>query len=220
MLLPHGYEGAGPEHSSARLERFLQLCAQHNMQVCVPTTPAQVFHMLRRQLIRHTRKPLVALTPKSLLRHKLAVSTLEDLCDGRFQTVIGEVDELDPAGVERLVLCSGKVFYDLLERRREAELTNVAIVRLEQLYPFPEPELAAALQPYANLKDVVWCQEEPMNQGAWYSSQHHMRRVILRHDESLYLSYAGREPFAAPAGGHPGMHILRQKRLVEEALFG
>jgi 2-oxoglutarate dehydrogenase E1 component len=220
MLLPHGYEGAGPEHSSARLERFLQLCAQHNMQVCVPTTPAQVFHMLRRQVIRDTRKPLIALTPKSLLRHKLAVSTLEELCDGRFHTVIGEVDDLDPAGVERLVLCSGKVYYDLLERRREAELTNVAIVRLEQLYPFPEPELAAALGPYRKLKDVIWCQEEPMNQGAWYSSQHHMRRVILRHDESLYLGYAGREPFAAPAGGHPGMHILRQKRLVEEALFG
>jgi 2-oxoglutarate dehydrogenase E1 component len=220
MLLPHGYEGAGPEHSSARLERFLQLCAQHNMQVCVPSTPAQVFHMLRRQLIRPARKPLIALTPKSLLRHKLSVSTLEDLSDGRFQTVIGEVDDIDPAKAGRLVLCSGKVYYDLLEARREANLTGVAIIRLEQLYPFPEAELGAVLAPYRNLKDVVWCQEEPMNQGAWYASQHHMRRVILKHDDSLYLSYAGREPFAAPAGGHPGMHIQRQKRLVEEALVG
>jgi 2-oxoglutarate dehydrogenase E1 component len=220
MLLPHGYEGAGPEHSSARLERFLQLCAQHNMQVCVPTTPAQVFHMLRRQVIRIARKPLVALTPKSLLRHKLAVSTLEDLCDGQFRTVIGEVDELDPAGVQRLVLCSGKVYYDLLEARRDAGNASVAIVRLEQLYPFPEAELGDVIAPYRNLQEVVWCQEEPMNQGAWYASQHHMRRVILRHDDSLYLSYAGREPFAAPAGGHPGMHTLRQQRLVQEALSG
>ena len=220
MLLPHGYEGAGPEHSSARLERFLQLSAQHNMQVCVPTTPAQMFHMLRRQVIRPARKPLVALTPKSLLRHKLAVSTLEDLCDGHFHTVIGEIDELDPKKVERLVLCSGKVYYDLLETRREADNDTVAILRLEQLYPFPEAELAAVMAQYKKLKDVIWCQEEPMNQGAWYSSQHHMRRVILKHDESIYLGYAGREPFAAPSGGHPGMHIQRQKRLVEEALFG
>jgi 2-oxoglutarate dehydrogenase E1 component len=220
MLLPHGYEGAGPEHSSARLERFLQLCAQHNMQVCIPTTPAQVFHMLRRQIIRPARKPLVALTPKSLLRHKLAVSTLEELCDGRFHTVLGEQDALDPAAVERLVLCSGKVYYDLLEMRRERGIDNVAIVRLEQLYPFPEAELAEVIAPYGNLKDVIWCQEEPMNQGAWYSSQHHMRRVILQHSESLYLGYAGREPFAAPAGGHPGLHTQRQQRLVEEALLG
>jgi 2-oxoglutarate dehydrogenase E1 component len=220
LLLPHGYEGQGPEHSSARLERYLQLSAQHNMQVCVPTTPAQVFHMLRRQVIRLARKPLVALTPKSLLRHKLAVSTLEDLCDGQFHTVLPEVDNFDPNGVERLVLCSGKVYYDLLEARREAGDTTVAIVRLEQLYPFPEAELGQVIAPYRNLQDVIWCQEEPMNQGAWYSSQHHMRRVILRHDESLYLGYAGREPFAAPAGGHPGMHTLRQQRLAEEALFG
>ncbi len=220
MLLPHGYEGAGPEHSSARLERFLQLSAQHNMQVCIPTTPAQVFHMLRRQVIRPARKPLVALTPKSLLRHKLAVSTLEDLCDGHFHEVIGEVDDLDPADVDRLVLCSGKVYYELLERRRETECRNVAIIRLEQLYPFPEADLERVIAPYKTLKEVIWCQEEPMNQGAWYSSQHHMRRVILRHDDTLYLSYAGREPFAAPSGGHPGMHIQRQQRLVEEALFG
>jgi 2-oxoglutarate dehydrogenase E1 component len=220
LLLPHGYEGAGPEHSSARLERYLQLSAQHNMQICIPSTPAQVFHMLRRQVIRPARKPLIALTPKSLLRHKLAVSTLEDLCDGRFHTVLGEIDELDPATVERLIMCSGKIYYELLEGRRERGLENVAIVRLEQLYPFPEAELATVIAPYRNLKDVIWCQEEPMNQGAWYSSQHHMRRVILQHSEALYLGYAGREAFAAPAGGHPGLHTQRQQRLVEEALLG
>ena len=220
MLLPHGYEGAGPEHSSARLERFLQLCAQHNMQVCVPTTPAQVFHMLRRQVIRPARIPLIALTPKSLLRHKLATSTLEELSEGRFFNVLPEVDQIDPAAVDRLVLCSGKVYYDLLERRRAAEAENVAIVRLEQIYPFPEAELEAVMAPYRNLKEVVWCQEEPMNQGAWYSSQHHMRRVILRHAESIYLAYAGREANAAPAGGNAGAHTIRQQRLVEEALFG
>ncbi len=220
LLLPHGYEGAGPEHSSARLERYLQLCAQHNMQVCVPTTPAQMFHMLRRQAIRPARMPLIALTPKSLLRHKQAVSTLEDLCEGCFHPVLGEVDDLNPKKVDRLVLCSGKVYYDLLESRRERAANNVALIRLEQLYPFPEAELGEVIAPYKNLKEVVWCQEEPLNQGAWYGSQHHMRRVILRHDDSLYMAYAGREALAAPAGGHAGMHSEQQHRLVEDALFG
>ena len=220
MLLPHGYEGSGPEHSSARLERYLQLCAQHNMQVCVPSTPAQVFHMLRRQAIRPARIPLIALTPKSLLRHKLAVSTLEELCEGRFHNVLAEVDPVDPDGIDRLVICSGKVYYDLVEARRERGLSNIAIVRLEQIYPFPEIELAEAISAYRNLRHVVWCQEEPMNQGAWYGSQHHMRRVILQHDDSLYLAYAGRDAFAAPAGGHPGMHTQRQQRLVDDALQG
>ena len=220
MLLPHGYEGAGPEHSSARLERFLQLSAQHNMQVCLPTTPAQMFHMLRRQVIRPLRKPLVALTPKSLLRHKLAVSTLEDLADGSFHAVLGEVDDLDPQGVDRVVLCSGKVYYDLLATRREDGVENVAIIRMEQLYPFPEAELGEIIAPYANLNDVVWCQEEPMNQGAWYSSQHHMRRVILLHDDQIYLAYAGREGFAAPAGGYVATHIEGQRQLMHDALHG
>jgi 2-oxoglutarate dehydrogenase E1 component len=220
LLLPHGYEGQGPEHSSARLERFLQLCAEHNIQVCAPTTPAQMFHMLRRQVKRPVRKPLVALTPKSLLRHKLAVSSLEDLAHGGFHTVLGEVDALDAANVERLILCSGKVYYDLLERRRQEELENVAIVRLEQLYPFPEEELGEVIAPYVNLKDVIWCQEEPMNQGAWYSSQHHMRRVILRHNEDLYLTYAGREASSAPAAGYMQLHLQQQERLIEDALFG
>jgi 2-oxoglutarate dehydrogenase E1 component len=220
LLLPHGYEGAGPEHSSARLERYLQLSAEHNIQVCVPTTPAQVFHMMRRQIIRPLRKPLVCLTPKSLLRHKLAVSTLEDLALGSFHAVLKEVDPIAEQGVNRVILCSGKVYYDLLERRREDGTQNVAIIRLEQLYPFPEEELGQVIAPYRNLVEVVWCQEEPMNQGAWYASQHHMRRVMLRHDEHLYLTYAGREASAAPAAGNMQLHIEQQRRLVEDALYG
>jgi 2-oxoglutarate dehydrogenase E1 component len=217
ILLPHGYEGQGPEHSSARLERYLQLCAEHNMQVCVPTTPAQVYHMLRRQVIRPLRKPLVVLTPKSLLRHKLAISTLEDLAEGSFQTVIGEIDALDPKKVERMILCSGKVYYDLLEKRRTEGREDTAIVRLEQLYPFPEEDLTEALAPYKNLKHVVWCQEEPMNQGAWYCSQHHMRRVTSAHKKTLFLEYAGRDASAAPACGYASMHAEQQEKLLQDA---
>ena len=217
MLLPHGYEGQGPEHSSARLERYLQLCAEHNVQVCVPTTPAQIYHLLRRQVIRPLRKPLIVLTPKSLLRHKLAVSTLEDLAEGSFQTVIPEIDTLDPAKVERLVLCSGKVYYDLLEKRRAEGREDIAIVRIEQLYPFPEDDLVEILAPYTNLKHAVWCQEEPMNQGAWYSSQHHMRRILGRHNKALFLEYAGREASAAPACGYASMHAEQQEQLLKDA---
>ncbi|SEP78745.1 2-oxoglutarate dehydrogenase E1 component [Pseudomonas sp. NFACC02] len=217
MLLPHGYEGQGPEHSSARLERYLQLCAEHNIQVCVPTTPAQIYHLLRRQVIRPLRKPLVVLTPKSLLRHKLAISTLEDLAEGSFQTVIPEIDTLDPAKVTRLVLCSGKVYYDLLEKRRAEGREDIAIVRIEQLYPFPEDDLMEAIAPYTNLTDVVWCQEEPMNQGAWYSSQHHLRRSIGNHNRNLVLEYAGRDASAAPACGYASMHAEQQEKLLQDA---
>jgi 2-oxoglutarate dehydrogenase E1 component len=217
MLLPHGYEGQGPEHSSARLERYLQLCAEHNMQVCVPTTPAQVYHMLRRQVIRPLRKPLVALTPKSLLRHKLAISTLEELAEGSFQTVLGEIDAHDAKKVERVVLCSGKVYYDLLEKRRSEGREDIAIVRLEQLYPFPEDDLTDILAPYKNLKHIVWCQEEPMNQGAWYCSQHHMRRIATAHKKTLFLEYAGREGSAAPACGYASMHAEQQAKLLQDA---
>ncbi len=218
MLLPHGYEGQGPEHSSARLERFLQLCAEHNIQVCVPTTPAQVFHMLRRQALRPLRKPLIVMSPKSLLRHKEAVSTLEDLSEGQFQLVIGDTDDLEPTTVERVVLCSGKVYYDLRERRRQLDMDKVAIVRLEQLYPFPETELQDILAPYVNLKEIVWCQEEPMNQGAWYSSQHHMRRVINNHNASIYLEYAGRDASASPAAGYMALHLAQQEAVINTAL--
>ena len=217
MLLPHGYEGQGPEHSSARLERYLQLCAEHNIQVCVPTTPAQIYHLLRRQVIRPLRKPLVVLTPKSLLRHKLAISTLEDLAEGSFQTVIPEIDTLDAAKVTRLILCSGKVYYDLLEKRRAEGREDIAIVRIEQLYPFPEDDLMEIIAPYTNLTHVVWCQEEPMNQGAWYSSQHHLRRSIGNHNKALGLEYAGRDASAAPACGYASMHAEQQEKLLQDA---
>ncbi len=215
MLLPHGYEGQGPEHSSARLERFLQLCANHNMQVCVPSTPAQVYHMIRRQVVRPMRRPLVVMSPKSLLRHPLAVSSFDELSHGTFQNVIGETDELDVRTVDRVVLCSGKVYYDLLDKRRKQEIDNVAIVRIEQLYPFPHPEMAKALADYQHVKDFVWCQEEPQNQGAWYCSQHHFRAAIPSGAE---LTYAGREASAAPACGYAGLHMHQQEALVNDAL--
>ncbi|MDC0663330.1 2-oxoglutarate dehydrogenase E1 component [Marinobacter sp. SS21] len=217
LLLPHGYEGQGPEHSSARLERFLQLSAEHNIQVCVPTTPAQVFHMLRRQVKRPLRKPLVAITPKSLLRHKEATSSLDDLTEGTFQTVLPEQELPDPKKVTRLIMCSGKVYFDLLEKKKADEREDVAIVRLEQLYPFPADDLDEILAAYTKLKHVVWCQEEPMNQGAWYCSQHHMRGALHRLNPKLYLQYAGREASAAPACGHTSVHIEEQKKLVNDA---
>lgn len=217
MLLPHGYEGQGPEHSSARLERYLQLCAEHNIQVCIPTTPAQVYHMLRRQAIRPMRRPLVVMSPKWILRHKLATSSLEELANGCFHNVLPDTD-VSPEKVERVVLCSGKVYYHLLEERMERGQDNVAFIRLEQLYPFPEEELKAALAPYKNLKDVKWCQEEPMNQGAWYSSQHHMRRVVHDHDPKLYLDYVGRDASAAPAAGYMSIHLEEQQRFINAAL--
>ena len=220
MLLPHGYEGAGPEHSSARLERFLQLCASDNIQVCVPTTPAQIFHLLRRQALRLMRRPLVVMTPKSLLRHKLAVSTLDDLTGGSWHNVLDEVDDLDSKAVDRVVLCSGKVFYNLLETRREENLDHVAIVRLEQLYPYPDQEMVEVLSKYKNLKHIVWCQEEPQNQGSWYQMKHRFERSIEATHPEIELSYAGREAFAAPAGGYQVKHTSRQERLVHDALYG
>jgi 2-oxoglutarate dehydrogenase E1 component len=218
MLLPHGYEGQGPEHSSARLERFMQLCAEHNIQVCMPTTPAQVYHMLRRQAIRPLRKPLIVMSPKSLLRHKEAISTIDELAEGHFHNVLDETDELDGSKVERIILCSGKVFYDLRNARREREIDNIAILRLEQLYPFPEEEMLQILSGYPNITDAIWCQEEPMNQGAWYASQHHMRRVIHSHNRDVYLRYVGREPSAAPAAGYMKLHLEQQEQFINEAL--
>ena len=178
LLLPHGYEGQGPEHSSARLERFLQLCAEHNIQVCLPTTSAQVFHMLRKQVLCPLRKPLIVMSPKSLLRHREAVSSLQELADGSFQVLIDETDDLEPDKVRKLLICSGKVYYDLRAVRRQRKIDDIVIIRLEQLYPFPQDDFAQCLHRYQNLKAIVWCQEEPMNQGAWYSSQHHLRRSI------------------------------------------
>ena len=218
VLLPHGYEGQGPEHSSARLERYLQLCAEHNMQICIPTTPAQVYHMLRRQVIRPLRKPLIVFSPKSLLRHKLATSTLEELAEGSFQTVLPEVDEINPSDVTRVVICSGKVYYDLLEQRRANEINNVALVRIEQLYPFPDEQMLETIAPYTNMKEMVWCQEEPMNMGAWYSSNHHFRRILDKHDPALPLTYAGRKASASPAAGYMALHIAEQEQFIRDAL--
>lgn len=217
MLLPHGFEGQGPEHSSARLERYLQLCADHNIQVCYPTTPAQIFHLLRRQLIRQFRKPLIVMSPKSLLRHKLAVSTLTDLTDGGFLPIIGEIDDIDPYHVTRLILCSGKVYYDLLEARREDELKHIAIIRIEQLYPFPNESFKAEIDKFPNLELVVWCQEEPKNQGAWYQSKHHVYDLV---DDSTPVIYAGRPASAAPAVGSYKTHLSEQKNVVHTALYG
>jgi 2-oxoglutarate dehydrogenase E1 component len=216
LMLPHGYEGQGPEHSSARLERYLQLCAEHNMQVCVPTTPAQIFHLLRRQMVRNFRKPLVIMTPKSLLRKPEAVSSLKELAKGGFQTVIGEVDDLAQDEVARVIACSGKVYYDLLTARRERRADNVAIIRVEQLYPFPHKQFAAEMKRYPNAKEVVWCQEEPQNQGAWYQTQHYLVEN-MRADQKLH--YAGRASSSSPAVGYVAKHNEQQKKLVEQA-FG
>jgi 2-oxoglutarate dehydrogenase E1 component len=215
MFLPHGYEGAGPEHSSARLERFMQMCAQHNMQVCVPTTPAQIFHLIRRQMVRPYRKPLIVLTPKSLLRHPLAVSSLNDLSIGEYKLVIPEVDDIKSKEVDRVVLCCGKVYYDLLEKRRTQKLNNVAIIRIEQLYPFPADELKTFLKPYQHVKNFIWCQEEPQNQGAWYSIQH---RLVACLDKDQALQYAGRSAAASPAAGYASVHLKQQEELVTKAL--
>ncbi len=218
MLLPHGYEGQGPEHSSGRLERYMQLSAENNWQVCVPSTPAQIFHLLRRQMVRPLRKPLVVMTPKSLLRHKEAVSSLDDLANGTFRTVIGEVDDIEPKKVKRIVICSGKLYYELLAERRSRELKDAVIIRLEQLYPFPNDALAAELAKYPNAKELVWCQEEPRNQGAWYwiaSRQHFVRSMSDKHE----LHLVSRPASASPAVGYYAVHNAQQREVVEGA-FG
>ena len=218
MLLPHGYEGQGPEHSSARLERFLQLCAEDNIQVCIPSTPAQVFHMLRRQAIRPLRKPLIVMTPKSLLRHKEAVSQLDELSSGGFQTVIDETDAIDPQSATRVVMCSGKVFYDLRAARRERDIKDIAIIRIEQMYPFPRLDLQAVLAGYPNLEDAVWVQEEPKNQGSWYAMQSRLSTVVQREKVDVYLRYVGREPSASAAAGYSALHLREQEAFIDEAL--
>ena len=217
LFLPHGYEGQGPEHSSARLERFLQLCALENMLVCVPTTPAQAYHMIRRQMHMTTRKPLVVMTPKSLLRHKLAVSTLDELADGGFQELIPDSNAADPKKVKRVVVCSGKVYYDLLEDAQKRGQNDVALIRVEQLYPFPREALSAELARYPKATDVVWCQEEPQNQGAWYQIKHHLQ-ACLSGSKTLTLHYAGRARSPSPAAGHFAEHVEEQLQLVADAL--
>jgi 2-oxoglutarate dehydrogenase E1 component len=219
LLLPHGYEGQGPEHSSARIERYLQLCAERNMSVYNLTTPASYFHALRRQLHRNFRKPAVIFTPKSLLRHKLAVSSLADLSEGQFQFAIPEIDAIaEPDKVRRVVICSGKVYYDLLTERRAHEERDVAIIRLEQLYPFPENTLGRVLTPYHNA-DVVWCQEEPENMGAWNFVDRRLEKVLSRLDIKVTRpAYVGREAAASPATGQARVHAREQATLVAVAL--
>jgi 2-oxoglutarate dehydrogenase E1 component len=215
LFLPHGYEGQGPEHSSARLERYLQLCAENNMQVCVPSTPAQMFHMLRRQMLRSLRIPLVVMTPKSLLRHKLSVSTIEDLAGGQFRNIIDEADMLDSSMVKRVVFCSGKVYYDLYQARANRGLRDVAIVRVEQLYPFPADEYAAVLDRYPHAREVVWCQEEPENQGALYQIKHRLEEPLGQKRQFLY---ACRRRAASTAVGYHKVHVQQQEQVVEAAL--
>jgi len=216
QFLPHGYEGQGPEHSSARLERYLQLCAEHNIQVCVPSNAAQIFHLLRRQMLRPFRKPLIVMTPKSLLRKKEAASSIQELAGGSFQTVIADTTTVDEKGVKRIIACCGKVYYDLATKRIETQRGDVAIIRVEQLYPFPHKQFEAQVKRYPNATEVVWCQEEPQNQGAWYQTAHYFREN-MRDDQKLY--YAGRPASASPAGGYMARHNERQKTLVEQA-FG
>ena len=215
LLLPHGYEGQGPEHSSARLERYMQLSADFNWEVCMPSTASQIFHLLRRQMLRKQRKPLIVMTPKSLLRLKDATSPLEDLAQGSFQTVIGELDELDAKKVTRVVACAGKVFFDLLAERRERKLTNVAIVRIEQLYPMDDRRLAEELAKYPNAKEIVWCQEEPLNQGAWYAKHHTLTKALKK---GQVLDVAARPASASPAVGYAAKHAIQQEEVINAAL--
>ncbi|HZW24944.1 MAG TPA: 2-oxoglutarate dehydrogenase E1 component [Gallionella sp.] len=214
MLLPHGYEGQGPEHSSGRIERYLQLCADYNIQVCIPSNAAQIFHLLRRQMLRPMRRPLIVFTPKSLLRSKDASSPLDELAQGGFKPVIAEVDALDAGKVRRIIACSGKVYYDLLKARRERGIADMAIIRLEQLYPFPHDDFAAQIAAYPNASELVWCQEEPGNQGAWHRIQHY----LLRHMRpDMRLDYALRPSSASPAAGYLAVHNEQQKAVVDAA---
>ena len=217
MLLPHGYEGQGPEHSSARIERYLQLCADYNMQVCMPATPVQLYYLLRRQMVRPYRKPLVIFTPKSLLRHKESVSPLEEFANDKFRPINEDWDakDIDPAKVSRVVFCSGKVYYDLRQGRKARGIQNLPLVRIAQLYPFPHDDMQAQIERYKNATEIVWCQEEPRNQGAWHRIQHYLLRHLLPHQK---LYYSGRESSASPAAGYKQLHDEQQKALVDQAL--
>ncbi len=216
LMLPHGYEGQGPEHSSARLERFMQLAADTNMQIVQPTTASQIFHVLRRQMVRNVRKPLVIMTPKSLLRNKDATSPLSEFTRGGFQTVIGEVKEIKAEKVKRLVVCSGKVYYDLVKKREERGSDDVAIVRIEQLYPFAHKAFSNEMKKYPNATEIVWAQDEPQNQGAWFFVQHYIHENM---SDGQKLGYAGRAASASPAVGYSHLHQEQQKALVDGA-FG
>ncbi|MEW6464347.1 MAG: 2-oxoglutarate dehydrogenase E1 component [Pseudomonadota bacterium] len=214
LMLPHGYEGQGPEHSSARVERFMQLAADTNMQLVQPTTASQIFHVLRRQMVRNLRKPLVIFTPKSLLRAKDAASPLSEFTRGAFQTVIGETKPIKAEKVRRVIACSGKVYYDLVKKREEKGADDVAILRVEQLYPFPHRAFGAEIKKYPNATEIVWCQDEPQNQGAWFFIQHNIHENML---DGQKLGYSGRAASASPAVGYAHLHQEQQKALVEGA---
>jgi 2-oxoglutarate dehydrogenase E1 component len=214
-LLPHGYEGQGPEHSSARLERWLQLCGEKNMQVCYPTTPAQYFHVLRRQMHRRFRKPLILMTPKSLLRHKLVLSRTEDFTDGSFRNVIDDVPAIVPEAVQRVILCTGKIYYDLLLNREERAIDDIAIIRVEQLYPFPYDELRPVLERYPATAEIFWVQEEPRNMGAWRFVQPRLRKILGTGRAPVYV---GRDTAASPATGSYKIHQQEHEKLIHEAL--
>ncbi len=217
MMLPHGYEGQGPEHSSARLERFMQLAADNNMQIVQPTTASQIFHVLRRQMVRQFRKPLVLFTPKSLLRNKDATSVITEFTKGDFRTVIPELKaDVDAAKVKRIIACSGKVYYDLVKKREEKKASDVVIIRVEQLYPFPHKAFAAEVKKYPNATELVWCQDEPQNQGSWFFVQHYIHENML---DGQKLGYAGRPASASPAVGYAHLHQEQQKSLLDQA-FG
>jgi 2-oxoglutarate dehydrogenase E1 component len=217
VMLPHGYEGAGPEHSSGRIERFLQLCADYNMQVCVPATPVQMYYLLRRQMVRPFRKPLVVFSPKSLLRHKESVSPLEEFASDKFRPVNEDWDaqEINPKNVKRVIFCSGKIFYELRSGRKERDVHDLPIVRIAQLYPFPHDDFRAQIERYQSATEIVWCQEEPRNQGAWRHIQHYLLRHLLPHQK---LFYAGRESSASPAAGYKLLHDRQQKELIDQAI--
>ena len=216
MLLPHGYEGQGPEHSSARLERFLQLCANENIQVCVPSTPSQIYHLLRLQTIRKMRRPLVVISPKSLLRNPQAVSSIESLTEGSFEYVIDDT-HTNPELVEKIVMCSGKVFYDLASKREELGIKNTALLRIEQLYPFPYDTLEKTIKSYKNANQYIWCQEEPSNQGAWFSHRHRLQ-IVLDRINAAEIELVSRKASAAPAVGLNKLHNQQQEALIIEAL--
>jgi len=215
LFLPHGYEGQGPEHSSARLERYLQLCAENNLQVCYPTTPAQYFHLLRRQVKQDIVRPLIVMTPKSLLRLPAASSTMAELEHGGFQPVIDDARITDRSNVKRIVLCSGKVFYDLEAAREASDSTDVAVVRLEQFYPFPTSKLTEVLASYPNATEVVWTQEEPQNMGGWTFVEPRLRNIL---PAGKTIAYIGRAASASPATGSYAIHNLEQAQLVNGSL--